>query len=46
MLTYVRKPDEDIKLWSQNISQLTLSRKDYLNADELFDYLGISFAES
>lgn len=46
MLTYVRTPSEDISLWQQNISQIILSRKDYMDADELFDYLGISFAES
>ncbi len=46
MITYASKPGEDISLWPQNISQIKLSRKDYLNANDLFDYLGISFAES
>jgi hypothetical protein len=46
VITYVRDPSKDITLWNENISQIKLSRNDYLGASELFDYLGISFAES
>jgi hypothetical protein len=46
MLTYVKDPAQNITLWETNDSQIKLARKDYLSADELFDYLGISFGES
>ncbi len=46
MVDYVNDPGKEIKLWEQNRSQIILSRNEYLSAVELYDYLGISFAES
>lgn len=46
MLLFISDENANIDLWGVNKSRIILSRNEYLNADALYGYLGISFGES
>ncbi|RYF09359.1 MAG: hypothetical protein EOO42_23995 [Flavobacteriales bacterium] len=46
MLSYYNDEQDQKLLWDENKSRLDVRFKQYMTANELHDYLGISFAES